>query len=153
MGIKKKGQINMHLEQKDGFHLLQPSKLKSYCLGYTNPPWRYAPARRTASASRDPAAAPACLHRCCSLPSSTFQSTFNLGGKLPPSAPLSSKLLDLSIEIRDTARSQFSRLGVRPRHPMAPAPTNFVDLVQEAPGAELTSSAVSFSIRTILFSQ
>lgn len=163
-GIKKKGQINMHLEQKDGFHLLQPSKLKSCCLCYTNPPWRYTPARRTASASRDSAAALACLHHCCSHPSSTFQSTFNLGGNLPPSAPLSSKLLDLSIEIRDTAQSQFSQLVARPRHPMfrlCQRPNGSSahklhggwDLVQEAPGAELTSSAVSFSIRTILFSQ
>lgn len=66
-----------------------------------------------ASASRDPAAAQTCFHHCCSFPSSTFKSTLNLGGNLPTSASLSSKLLDVSAEIRDTSQSQFSQLVVK----------------------------------------
>lgn len=63
-----------------------------------------------ASASRDPAAARTCFHHCCSFPSSTFKSALDLGGNLPTSASLSSKLLDVSTEISDTSRSQFSQL-------------------------------------------
>jgi len=69
--------------------------------------------RRMASASRDPAAAPPCFHRCCSLLSSAFKSTVSPGGNLPASAPPSSKLLDLSLEIRDPSRSQPAQLAAK----------------------------------------
>lgn len=102
------------------------------------------------------------------FPSSTFTSSCNLCGNLPASAPLSSKLLPGSSQIRDRSisepifpagsgagcarpRQAASRLNQRSSssffsHCTGPGPF-------PRPRAELTSSAVSFSMRTILFSQ
>lgn len=95
------------------------------------------------------------------FPSSTFKSSCNLCGNLPASAPLSSKLLPGSSQIRDRSILEpifpagsgagCARLSQRSSssffsHWTGPGPF-------PEPRAQLTSSAVSFSIRTILFSQ
>lgn len=102
---------------------MQASKLKSYCLCSSTIPWGSVSERRMAPGS---CSTTRCLPPLLHFPSSTFKSSCNLRANLPASAPLSSKLLPGSSQIRDRSISEpifpaGSRAGcVRPRQVAQP---------------------------------